>query len=49
MELREFFSEDVVKLDLESTSKDEVLKEMIQLLGSRREIGKHSVQDVEAA
>lgn len=32
MELREFFSEDVVKLDLESTSKDEVLKEMIGLL-----------------
>lgn len=33
MELREFFSEDVVKLDLESTSKDAVLKEMIGLLG----------------
>lgn len=33
MELREFFSEDVVKLDLESTSKDAVLKEMISLLG----------------
>lgn len=33
MELREFFSEDVVKLDLESTSKDGVLKEMIGLLG----------------
>jgi nitrogen PTS system EIIA component len=32
MELREFFSEDVVKLDLESTSKDELLKEMIGLL-----------------
>jgi nitrogen PTS system EIIA component len=32
MELREFFSEDVVKLDLESTSKDDVLKEMIGLL-----------------
>jgi mannitol/fructose-specific phosphotransferase system IIA component (Ntr-type) len=32
MELREFFSEDVVKLDLESATKDEVLKEMIALL-----------------
>jgi nitrogen PTS system EIIA component len=32
MELREIFSEDVVKLDLESTSKDDVLKEMIGLL-----------------
>lgn len=32
MELREFFSEDVVKLDLESTTKDDVLKEMIGLL-----------------
>ena len=32
MELREFFSEDVVKLDLESTNKDDVLKEMIGLL-----------------
>jgi mannitol/fructose-specific phosphotransferase system IIA component (Ntr-type) len=33
MELREFFSEDVVKLDLNSASKDDVLKEMIHLLG----------------
>ncbi len=33
MELREFFSEDVVKLDLEGTTKDEVLKELISLLG----------------
>jgi len=32
MELREFFSEDVVKLELESTSKDDLLKEMIGLL-----------------
>jgi nitrogen PTS system EIIA component len=32
MELREFFSEDVVKLDLDSASKDDVLKEMIALL-----------------
>jgi nitrogen PTS system EIIA component len=32
MELREFFSEDVVKLDLDSASKDDVLKEMIGLL-----------------
>ncbi len=33
MELREFFSEDVVKLDLEGATKDEVLKELIGLLG----------------
>jgi len=33
MELREFFSEDVVKLNLEGGSKDEVLKELIALLG----------------
>jgi len=32
MELREFFSEDVVKLDLDSAGKDDVLKEMIRLL-----------------
>ena len=32
MELREFFSEDVVKLDLEGQSKDEVLKELIAVL-----------------
>lgn len=32
MELREFFSEDVVKLDLQGSSKDEVLKELISLL-----------------
>lgn len=33
MELREFFSEDAVKLELEGTSKDDVLKELISLLG----------------
>ena len=32
MELREFFSEDVVRLDLQGTTKDEVLKELIGLL-----------------
>ena len=32
MELREFFSEDAVKLELEATSKDDILKEMIGLL-----------------
>jgi mannitol/fructose-specific phosphotransferase system IIA component (Ntr-type) len=32
MDLREFFSEDAIKLDLEGTSKDEVLKELIGLL-----------------
>ena len=33
MELREFFTEDVVQLDLEGESKDEVLKELIGVLG----------------
>ena len=33
MELREFFNKDVVELDLEGGSKDEVLKEMIAMLG----------------
>ncbi|MEI6814895.1 MAG: PTS sugar transporter subunit IIA, partial [bacterium] len=32
MELREFFSEDAVKLDLEGITKDDVLKELIGLL-----------------
>ena len=33
MELREFFSEDAIKLDLEGTTKDDVLQELIALLG----------------
>jgi nitrogen PTS system EIIA component len=33
MELREFFTEDAINLDLQSESKDELLKEMIGLLG----------------
>ena len=32
MELREFFSEDAVKLELEGATKDDVLKELISLL-----------------
>jgi mannitol/fructose-specific phosphotransferase system IIA component (Ntr-type) len=32
MELREFFSEDAIKLELECTSKDDVLKELVGLL-----------------
>lgn len=32
MELREFFSEDAVKLELDGETKDEVLKELIALL-----------------
>jgi mannitol/fructose-specific phosphotransferase system IIA component (Ntr-type) len=32
MELREFFSEDAIKLELEGTTKDDVLKELIGLL-----------------
>lgn len=33
MELRDFFSEEVVKLELQATSKDEALKELISVLG----------------
>jgi len=33
MELREFFTEDAIDLDLKSESKDDLLKEMIGLLG----------------
>ena len=33
MELRDFFSEDAIQLELEGTTKDEVLKELIGLLG----------------
>lgn len=32
MELREFFSEDAIKLDLAGTTKDDILKELISLL-----------------
>ena len=32
MELREFFSEDAIKLNLEGSNKDEILKELIGLL-----------------
>ena len=32
MELREFFSLDAVQLDLQGTTKDDVLKELIALL-----------------
>jgi PTS system nitrogen regulatory IIA component len=32
MELREFFSEDAVKLNLEGTTKDDILRELIALL-----------------
>jgi nitrogen PTS system EIIA component len=33
MELRDFFSEDAIKLELQGTTKDEILKELIGLLG----------------
>jgi len=33
MELREFFSEEAIRLELEGNTKDEVLKELISLLG----------------
>src|SRR5688572_24886223 len=33
MILREFFDKDVIQLDLEGESKDEILKELIALLG----------------
>jgi mannitol/fructose-specific phosphotransferase system IIA component (Ntr-type) len=32
MELREFFNEDVIKLDLQGDTKDDILKELISLL-----------------
>ena len=32
MELREFFTEDVIKLNLETETKDDILKELISLL-----------------
>ena len=32
MELREFFAEDAIQLDLAGTSKDDILKELIALL-----------------
>ena len=33
MELRDFFSQDAIRLELEGTAKDEILKELISLLG----------------
>lgn len=33
MELRDFFSEDAIKLELEGNTKEEILKELIHLLG----------------
>ena len=33
MELRDFFSEDAIKLELAGNTKDEILKELIELLG----------------
>jgi nitrogen PTS system EIIA component len=33
MELRQFFTEDAIKLELQGTTKDEILKELIGLLG----------------
>src|SRR3954462_15927895 len=33
MELRDFFSEDAIKLELAGTTKDDILKELIDLLG----------------
>ena len=33
MELRDFFSEDAIKLELDGIAKDEILKELIGLLG----------------
>ena len=33
MELREFFSEEAIKLDIEGATKDDVLRELIALLG----------------
>jgi PTS system nitrogen regulatory IIA component len=33
MELRDFFSEDAIKLELQGNTKDEILKELIGILG----------------
>ncbi|MFN2399518.1 MAG: PTS sugar transporter subunit IIA [Gemmatimonadaceae bacterium] len=33
MDLRQFFSEDTIRLDLQGSTKDEILKELIGLLG----------------
>ena len=46
MELREFFSEDAIELNLASTSKDDVLKELIGLLklDERITVGKADVR-----
>ena len=33
MELRDFFAEDAIKLELDGTTKDEILKALIGLLG----------------
>ena len=33
MELRDFFSEDAIKLELEGNTKDDILRELIDLLG----------------
>ncbi|HEY8470913.1 MAG TPA: PTS sugar transporter subunit IIA [Longimicrobiales bacterium] len=33
MELREFFNKDAIKLDLQGETKDDILKELIQILG----------------
>ncbi len=33
MELRQFFTEDAIKLELQGTTKDEILKELIGLMG----------------
>ncbi len=35
MRLRELFTADAVKLDLESEAKDDLLKELVALLGPR--------------
>ena len=39
MELREFFSEDAVKLDLEGATKDDILKELVGLFELGDDLG----------
>ena len=49
MELREFFSEDAIKLDLDGTTKDDILKELIALLKLDEKSEGDALQDAQAA
>ena len=49
MKLRELFTPDVVNLDIQSESKDDILKELIGLLGMDEKSEAHPLQDPEKA